>query len=256
MSTATLPEIAETIARLGAENGALRGQGGSMTDELQRQTREQRQEIEALRQIDDQLQKAIERERDLRKAAEAGREEWAERCRAEAAAVRKLETDLAAKCEQVDAVQEYLGAERRQVAALNGEVQRLTTNLADADREAQVAVETASESLRRLHGQLQAAENMAAEAIDSRAKAEEAYADCGRRNGELQGQLLTATAEAKLQANAAQKYLDMLRAARVTLTVLRDQFVDEDGEPEPCNLSVESSVALISTIDETLAATA
>jgi hypothetical protein len=136
MSTAPLPEIAATIARLGQENNALRevNSRGSMTDDLQRQVREQQQEIEALRQIDDELQKAAQRERDLRKAAETGCEEWSKRWSAEAAAGRKLESDLAAKREQVSVLQDYLSTERRRVAELNGEVQRLTTNLADADR--------------------------------------------------------------------------------------------------------------------------
>ncbi len=233
MSTATLPEIAETIARLGRENNSLRevNSRGGMADDLQRQTREQQQEIEALRRIDEQLQKAIERERDLRKAAEGGRDAWIERHRHEVGLKVAAQGELMTTRTQVKAQQADLGAAQREIASLKGEVQRLTTNVADADRETRQVVE----SLRLLRAQLQQAESTAAGAVQSRAKAEEAYI---------------------LQANAAQRHLGMLRTARAALSSMRDQFTDDDGAPESCTLSVEMVTPLVDSIDEALAATA
>jgi chromosome segregation ATPase len=238
MSTAPLTEVAAAIARLGRENNNLRevNSRGGMADELQRANREQQQEIEALRQIDEQLQAAIERERSLRKAAEAGRDEWIERLRSESAAARLL--------------QEHLGVEHRKVAELNGEVQRLTTNLADAGR-------ATEEAIGNLHAQLQAAESAVEEAIESRTRAEEAYADCGRRNGELQGQLLAATAAAKLHASVAQKHLDMLRTAREALHEVVGEFVNADTEEiEAADLSTEQAALIVAKVRRALAATA
>lgn len=164
MSTAPLPEVAAAIARLGAENNRLRegDSRGGMADELQRMAREQREEIDALQQINEQLQAAIERERELRKAAEAGRDEWIKRSRSE--------------------------TER---AAL------------------------------------------------------------------LQEQLLTATAEAKLQATAAQRYLDMLRTAREALHEVVGEFVNADTEEiEAADLSSEQAAMIVARIRQALAATA
>lgn len=217
MSTAPLPDIAAAVARLGEENNNLRrvNSRGGMADDLQRQLRELQQEHEALQVVDEQLQQAIERERDLRKAAEQGRDQWIDRQRHEAEQLQaarnvlaRAQADLNAQREKAGLLQEHLGIERRKVAELNGEVQRLTDNLTEAD--------------------------------GSRTKAEEAYADCGRRNGELQGQLLAAN--------------DRVAKLRALLDVIKVAFDRVSKGSKIVALNSEQARGIVAEIDEALKA--
>lgn len=221
MSTASLPEIAATIARLGKENNELReqvGRGGVDGDDMQRQLRELQQEHEALQTIDEQLQRAIERERELRTAAEQGRDSWIERHRQEAT--------------RAEALQGYLGDERRQVAVLHDSVTRSAARIAELEREA-----TAHEQARAEGGK----QNRALQA----------------RVAELNAAVAGWIERERTAVEAAQRYLGMLRTAREALSEARSEFVNTDTEEiEAADLSSEQAALLVAKIDRALAVTA